>query len=188
VPRWVALLFVALSIGLATACRSDETVVPPARAAAPQSAELGWSEPFPTVGPALVFRVHRLAVTVGGWQADVEIENRTGVEWELGADRVAVAQSFGVMLFETDALDEVERRGRDGDLPGLRAVDRFDPPVPSRLVPGRRWRTTIAARGRLAAGRYLRVVFGPLVARTEPPEGMARRFVWITDHAYRLRR
>jgi hypothetical protein len=188
VPRWAAPLFVALSVGLATGCRSEETVVPPARAAAPQSAELGWSEPFPPVGPALVFRVHRVTVTQHGWEADVEIENRTDVEWEIGTDRVAVAQSFGVMLFETGDLDEVERRGRDGNLPGLRAVDRFDPPVPPRLVPGRRWRTTIAARGRLAAGRYLRVVFGPLVARAEPPEGMAGQFVWITDHAYRLRR
>lgn len=186
-PRRAALVFVAISIGLATACRSDETAVPPARAAAPQSAELGWSERFPTVGPALVFRVHRIAVTEGGWNADVEIENRTEVEWELGTDRVAVAQSFGVMLFETGELDEVERRGREGNLPGLRAVDRFDPPVPRRLVPGRRWRATIAARGTLAAGRYLRIVFGPLVARAEPPEGMQRQFVWITDHAYRLR-
>lgn len=187
-PRWAALLFVAVSLGPATACRSDETVVPPARAAAAQSAELGWSEPFPTVGPALVFRVHRVAVTEGGWTAEVEIENRTEVEWEIGADRVAVAQSFGVMLFETGTLDEVERRGRDGNLPGLRAVDRFEPPVPPRLVPGRRWRTTISARGTLAAGRYLRIVFGPLITRAEPPEGMQPRFVWITDHAYRLRR
>lgn len=187
-PRWAAVLFVAISIGLATACRSDERVVPPSRAAAPQSAELGWSEPFPTVGPALVFRVHRVTVTERGWTADVEIENRTGVEWEIGKDRVAVAQSFGVMLFETGELDEVERRGRDGNLPGLRAVDRFDPPVPLRLVPGRRWRATIEARGTLAAGRYLRIVFGPLVATAEPPEGLQRQFVWITDHAYRLRR
>jgi len=188
VPRRAALLFVAISIAIATACSSEETVVPPSRAAAPQSAELGWSEPFPTAGPALVFRVHRVAVTERGWEADVEIENRTDVEWEIGTDRVAVAQSFGVMLFETGELDEVERRGRDGELPGLRAVDRFDPPVPPRLVPGRRWRTTISARGTLAAGRYLRIVFGPLVAKAEPPEGMQPEFVWITDHAYRLHR
>ena len=187
-PRRAALLFVAISVALGTACRSEETVVPPARAAAPQSAELGWSEPFPTAGPALVFRVHRVTVTERGWEADVEIENRTEVEWEIGTDSVAVAQSFGVMLFETGELDEVERRGRDGNLPGLRAVDRFDPPVPPRLVPGRRWRATIAARGTLAAGRYLRIVFGPLVAKGEPPEGMQPEFVWITDHAYRLRR
>ena len=186
-PRLAALLFVVISISLATACRSDETVIPPARAAAQQSTELGWSEPFPTAGPALVFRVHRLAVTESGWTADVEIENRTEVEWEMGTDRVAVAQSFGVMLFETGELDEVERRGRDGNLPGLRPVDRFDPPVPRRLVPGRRWRATIASGGTLAAGRYLRIVFGPLVAKAEPPEGMQRQFVWITDHAYRLR-
>jgi hypothetical protein len=134
-----------------------------------------------------VFRVHRLTVTKAGWKADVEIENRTGMVWELATDPVAVAQSFGVMLFETGDLDEVERRSRDGALPGLRSVRKFVQPVPTRLAPGRRWSATISADGTLAAGRYLRIVFGPLSADGDPPDGLPGQFVWITDHAYRLR-
>lgn len=183
-PRLLVLLAALLVAG----CSSDDG--PPFRSqpAGPQQVELGWEERSGAEGLALVFRVHRLEVSAEGWEADVEIENRTGIPWELGADRVAVEQSFGVMLFATGELGEVERRGRDGDLPGLRAAQSFVPPLPARLAAGGRWRGTASARGRLAAGRYLRVVFGPLVAVGEPPGEMPSRFSWITDHAYRLRR
>ena len=184
--RWTAVVLLAVALALSSGCRSEERELPPTSAAAPQSAELGWQERTPETGPGLVFRVHRFAVTDGGWVANVEIENRTGIAWELGADRVAVSQSFGVMLFETGDLDEVEKRGRDGELPGLRPVRTFAPSVPSRLVPGRRWRSTISADGTLAAGRHLRIVFGRLVADGDPPDGLPAQFVWITDHAYRL--
>ena len=184
-----ALVFVAVAIAILSGCRTKESggTPPPASAAGPQSAELGWVEQTPPTGPALVFRVHRFAVTTTGWAADVGIENRTSVAWQLATDRVAVEQSFGVMLFATGDLDEVERRGRDGDLPGLRPAQMFKPSLPERLAPGGRWRATVSAQGPLAAGRYLRVVFGPLSAEGDPPEGMPDDFVWITDHAYLLR-
>jgi hypothetical protein len=188
VPRSVAAVIVAVAtVGLLGGCRSDESAVPPARAAAPQRVELGWEERTPAKGPGLVFRVHRFAVTAGGWEANIEIVNRTGLVWELGAGRRAAEQSFGVMLFATGELDEVERRGRKGELPGLRPVRKFVPAVPSRLVPGRHWRATISADGTLAAGRHLRIVFGPLIAVGDPPDGMPAQFVWITDHSYLLR-
>ena len=190
-PRAVAVVLAAVAIGVVAGCTSEsggsDTQPRPALAAGPQSAELGWKEQTPTTGPALVFRVHRFAVTDTGWEADVEIENRTTVAWELGADRVEVERSFGVMLFATGELEEVEKRGRDGELPGLRAVRRFAPELPERLTPRRRWRGTVSASGSLAAGRYLRVVFGPFSAEGDPPEGTPDDFVWITDHAYLLR-
>ena len=179
----------AAAIGILSGCRSEETdsAQSPATAAGRQSAELGWKEQTPAAGRALVFRVHRFAVTRSGWEADVEIGNRTSVGWQLGADSVAVEQSFGVMLFATADLEEVEQRGQDGDLPGLRPAQVFEPSLPERLAPGGRWRATVSAKGSLAAGRYLRVVFGPLSAEGDPPEGMPDDFVWITDHAYLLR-
>jgi hypothetical protein len=81
----------------------------------------------------------------------------------------------------------VEQRSDASDLPGLRPARTFDPQLAPRLAPGASWRGTISAPGNLAAGRYVRVVFGPLVAVGKPPEGVPARFVWITDHAYRLR-
>jgi hypothetical protein len=183
-----AAVLVALGIlTLATGCGSSGNAPPAAVAAPPQAAELAWDERTPDTGPGLVFRVHRFAVTERGWEADVEVENRSGIPWILGEDPVAVTQSFGIMLFATGDLDEVEQRSDASDLPGLRPARTFVPKLAPRLAPGAVWRGTIAAPGTLAAGRHVRVVFGPLVAVGKPPEGVPRHFVWITDHAYLLR-
>jgi len=187
VRRPLAVLGLALAAGLlVSGCSSSSGEPPPAIPAPPQTATLNWVERSPAEGPALVFRTHTFAVTEDGWKAELEIENTTSVTWELGEDPVAVGQSFGIMLFATGDLDEVEQRGADGDLPGLRPARRFDPPLPAKLRPGASWRGTVGADGALAAGRYVRVVFGPLVAEGDAPEGMPGQFYWITDHAHRL--
>jgi hypothetical protein len=54
------------------------------------------------------------------------------------------------------------------------------------LAPKQTWRATISAPGSLADGAYVRVSFGPLVAKGDPPDGMEPRVVWITDRSYRL--
>ena len=185
--RPAAVLVALGTLLLASGCDSSGTAPPPAVAAPPQAMELAWNERTPETGPGLVFRVHRFAVTEDGWEADVEVENRTEIPWILGEDPVAVSQSFGVMLFATGDLDEVEQRSDASDLPGLRPAQTFVPALPSRLAPGASWRGTISAPGKLAAGRYVRVVFGPLIAVGKPPEGVPAQFVWITDHAYQLR-
>lgn len=186
-PRLLAIAAVVAATILAAGCGSDEAAPPPARAAPPQRAELGWTERSPAKGPGLVFRTRWFEVTETGWEADVEIENRTAITWEVGADRLAVGQSFGIMLFATGELDEVERRGRDSDLPGLRPAQRFVPALPARLAPRAHWRGVISAPGTLASGRYVRVVYGPLIALGDAPNGMPSQFVWITDNTYRLR-
>ncbi len=131
--------------------------------------------------------MRRFSVTQSGWEAELEIENETTATWKLAEDPVAVGQSFGVMLFATGELDEVEQRGADGDLPGLRPARTFEPALPTELARDDSWRGTVGADGALAAGRYVRVVFGPFVTEDEPPEGMPTQFFWITDHSYRLR-
>jgi hypothetical protein len=179
-------LFV-LVVLLASGCGGDEPAATlPTEAAPPQQAELGWKEQFPKTGAGLVFRVHRFAVTTSGWEADVEVENHSGVAWRLPGAANVLPTSFGVMLFRTDDLDEVERRSSDGDLPGLREAGSYTPALPTRLAPGAEWRGTISARGSLAAGLFVRLVLGPLVADGDPPDGMESAFSWITDHAHRL--
>jgi hypothetical protein len=187
VQRPVAVLVALGAVLLAAGCSSGGTAPDIPGPAPPQAVELAWAERSPATGPGLVFRVRRFAVTEDGWEADVEIENLTDVAWSLGADPVAVAQSFGIMLFATGDTDELEQRNQNGDLPGLRAARQFDPALPLRLEPESSWRGTISAPGTLAAGRWVRVVFGPLVAIGDPPDGMPRQFVWITDHTHRLR-
>lgn len=185
--RPAAVLVALGTLLLAFGCGSSGTAPPPAVAAPPQAEELAWNERTPETGPGLVFRVHRFAVTEHGWEADVEVENRSEIPWILGEDPVAVSQSFGLMLFATGELGEVEQRSDASDLPGLRPAQKFVPALAPRLAPDASWRGTISAPGKLAANRYVRVVFGPLVAVGRPPKGMPARFVWITDHTYRLR-
>jgi hypothetical protein len=185
--RWPAGVLLVVAAALATGCGGDEPPASlPTEAAPPQAAELDWDERFPESGAGFAFRVRRFAVTSTGWEADVEVENRTDVPWRLPGAANAVPTSFGVMLFRTDEVDEVEQRSANGDLPGLREAGTYTPALPTRLAPRAAWRGTIAARGSLAAGLYVRLVLGPFVADGDPPEGMEAAFSWITDHAYRL--
>ena len=186
--RSARLAGLAILVAAAAGCGGEEAPQTlPTEAAPPQRAELGWEEQLPETGAALVFRVHRFAVTSDGWEAEVEVENRTEIAWRLPGAVDAVPTSFGVMLFTSDELDEVEERSREGDLPGLREAESYEPGLPARLAPGADWRGVIAARGSLAAGLYVRLVLGPFVAVGDPPEGMQAGFSWITDHAHRLR-
>jgi hypothetical protein len=185
---WLAGVLIAVAVGLVTGCGGDESTASlPTEAAPPQGTELTWREQFPETGPGFSFRIRRFAVTAGGWEADVEVENRTDIPWRLPGAENAVPTSFGVMLFRTDDVEEVEQRSGNGDLPGLREAGTYTPSLPTRLAPRAAWRGTIAARGSLAAGLYVRLVLGPFVADGDPPEGMEAAFSWITDHAYRLR-
>jgi hypothetical protein len=172
---------------LVSGCGSSPAPPLPSEAARPQEAELDWVEQIPENGPALVFHVGRFAVRQNGWEADVEVVNPTDIPWGLPGAEVAVPAAFGVMLFPTDGLDGVEARSRDADLPGLRVADGYTPNLPPRLAPGASWRGTIAARGALAAGLYVRIVLGPFVAVGDPPEGTQASFSWITDHALLLK-
>ena len=134
--RPVAVLVALGAVLLAAGCGSGGTppVIP--EPAPPQAAELAWVERSPETGSGLVFRVRRFAVTRTGWESDVEIENRTDIAWSLGENPVAVEQSFGIMLFATGDMGELEQRNQNAELPGLRAARRFVPELPARLGPG----------------------------------------------------
>jgi hypothetical protein len=181
-PARRALLALAAALLLA-GCSSGGTSSLPSGPAPPQRATLGWVERFPADGPALVFTAHSFEVTATGWKAELALENGTSIPWKLVETPVP---SFGVMLFTSDDVAEVESRSRDDDLPGLRAARSFEPRLPASLAPGAAWHGMIAAPGSLAAGLYVRIVFGQLVAVGDAPKDMPTQFSWITDHAYRL--
>ena len=185
--RASAALLALCAAALLAGCQSSETPPLPPGAAPPQRTELGWVERYPAEGPSLVFEAHSFAVTADGWTADVEVENETEASWEVVQVTRPGEGSFGVMLFTSDDPGEVEGRSREGDLPGLRPARSFEPPLPARLSPGASWRGTISAPGPLAAGLYVRLVFGPFVAVGDPPDDMGTQFSWITDNAYELR-
>ena len=154
------------------------------RAAEPQRAELHWRESYPSSGQRLIFAVDSLEITAKGWSADIAVTNSTAIPFDLGA--VPDPSAFGLMLFANDNLDELEKAAKNGRLPPPRTATRFDPAPPDMLAPKQTWRGTISAPGSLADSAYVRVSFGPLVAKGDPPEGMRPTVVWITDRSYRL--
>lgn len=176
---------VLLAVLLLAGCGGAEPEsIAPARSAEPQQARLGWRESYPATGERLVFEVDALDVRPNGWSVEVAVTNRTTIAFELGG--TAADLGYGVMLFGTGDLEELERAAEAGALPAVRRAETIDPKPPRRLAPGATWRATLSAPGALAAGSWLRVTFGPIVAASDPPEGMERVVFWITDLAHRL--
>lgn len=176
----------ALVLALTVGCSATTEPVRPARAAGEQSFELRWVERYPAQGPGLVFRVRSFAVTREGWEAEVAFENSSGIHWELPEEPEAFRRMFGVMLFDTGDLAELDRLNREAALPTVRRADTLVPDLITFVPDGETWSGRITARGTLPAGAFVRLAFGPFSAVTDPPEGMEKRIVWITDHAVQL--
>jgi hypothetical protein len=168
--------------------RDDDAPPPASTAAGPQSAELGWRETYGPRGEQIVFSVESFEVVEGGWRARLGVENGTSVAYEIGDPRSTLDRSFGLMLFSTGEADELEGRNANGTLPAIRPATTYEPELPQILEPGASWEGTMSADGALAAGSWVRIVFGALVAVAKAPEGLAERVVWITDQTYRLKR
>ena len=132
----------------------------------------------------LRFAVDSLTVRADGWSAEIGITNSTRSSFELGVDPAQL--SFGLMLFATGELEELEQANRQGRLPTVRLAARIEPPPPDLLAPGATWRATLSAPGSLADGSWVRVTFGPLRAVGDPPEGLEPVVLWITDRSHRL--
>ena len=163
---------------------SDPEPIAPARSAEPQRATLGWRESYPPAGERLLFAVDELDVRADGWSVMVAVTNRTKVPFDLGDSDAEL--DFGLMLFATGDLSEVEDAARRGALPTVRRATSLEPSPPDELAPGATWRTTLSASGPLSDGSYLRVTFGPLTAKGDPPDEMEPVVFWITDHAHKL--
>jgi hypothetical protein len=168
--------------------RSDDTAAETSRAASPQAAALGWRETYGPPGEQLVFSVDSLAVVENGWRVRLGVENGTSIPYELGDPNATLDRSFGLMLFSTGELEELQTRNTEGTLPAVRPADQYDPDLPLVLEPGDSWAGTISAAGSLVASSWVRVVFGALVAVGTPPEGLDDQVVWITDNVHRLER
>ena len=153
-----------------------------AQRAPPQVAQLDWVEPYEGKTGRIVFGVSRFEVLADGWRAEISITNRTTTRYSIGDRQASIDRVFGLMLFRTGDLRELEQLNRARELPAARRADRFQPALPLVLRPRQTWKGTISAHGALAAGRWVRVVFGPLVPIAEDEQWL----IWITDHAYLL--
>lgn len=183
--RAAALTALAGALLLVAGCGGSDETVEAVQAAGPQEHVLDWRERYPPTGPGLVFVVRSLSVTEDGWTAEIGVENRSGVHWELPEAEAAFRRTFGLMLFATGDLAELDASDA---LPPVRRGRSFRPAFPTFLAAGETWSGRMSAPGSLPAGRYARVVFGPFTSVAKPPEGMEKKVIWITDHAQRLRR
>src|SRR5918996_4219022 len=133
--RRTALLAFALVLGGCAASEPDQPPLPPARAADPQHAELGWREiSRDKSGGQLVFAVDELDVSVTGWTARIAVSNRTSTAFDV--ETGPGDYSFGLMLFATGDLEAAEKANREGRLPAIRRATRIVPAPPSVLRPG----------------------------------------------------
>lgn len=180
--RRTVLLAVLLLTGCGASSKTEP--IPPTRAAEPQHVELGWRESYPSTGEQITFGVDALDVRAKGWSVQLRITNATSRTFELGVNRTQL--SFGLMLFDSGTLAELEEANREGRLPAVRIAATLKPPPPDVLAPGASWHATISAPGSLADGSYVRVAFGPLRVIGEPPKGMQPVVFWITDRSHRL--
>jgi hypothetical protein len=180
--RQTVLLAVLLLTGCGTAVEPEQ--IPPARAAEPQHAELDWLESHPSTGERLHFAVNELTVRSEGWSVGIAVTNATRNSFELGVNRAEL--SFGLMLFATGDLEELEKANREGRMPAVRLAATMEPAPPDMLAPGATWRATLSSHGSLADGSYVRVAFGPFRTVGDPPQGIGPVVYWITDRSYRL--
>ncbi len=163
---------------VAAGCGSSRETMPTVSAAPPQRVALDWEEP---VSPTkLTFGVQHFEVTASGWRAKVSVSNQTQADLVVGT-----TSQFGVMLFRTGEPDELDQRNAAGELPAVRSAVTFQPPLPAVVPKQTRWTGTISAPGALAAGRFVRIVFGPFLASESA--SLPTPLIWITDHTYRLR-
>jgi hypothetical protein len=152
----------------------------PARA---QVKELGWHEKYGSAGERLKFGVSRFQVVDNGWRARISITNASDVAFDLDKPH----RSFGLMLFSSGKPQDLAQRNNSGTLPAIRPALRYVPPLPDVLDPKQTWSGTMSAQGALAAGNWVRIVFGEFEAIGRAPDPFNGPVTWITDHAYHLK-
>lgn len=196
-----SLVFVSVLAG----CGAVTPSLPPAHAASPQRVNLDWVESIGDRSERLVFTVRSFEVTHDGWRAEISVANETDVPFAIGNADLPGSLAFGLMLFSTGAHSELETRNANNSLPTIRPAGTFAPALPPMLQPHKTWAGTIAARGPLAAGTWARMVFGALFpgqrieggrllpSKPTVPDSLRKAHVgsdliWITDHAYELKR
>jgi hypothetical protein len=164
--------------------RGSESEPVPSRPAPAQVAKLDWHEKIGSAGERLEFGWDRFQVVRGGWRAHISVTNDSQVAFELDKPN----RSFGLMLFSSGKHQDLTERNSAGTLPAVRFGISYKPPLPDTLEPKETWEGTMSGPGALAAGSWVRIVFGYFDAVGAAPDIFKGSLLWITDHAYPLKR
>lgn len=120
--------------------------------------------------------VRTIRVGPRGWAVAGALENRSRTPLAI-LPRAHSPERTGFGLVAT------KRRTFAGLPPGASptVATRVVPSPPSVLHPGQKWSGTFSGPQRVAPGTFLHVAFGDLGTPS------ARRYLYFTDHAYRVR-
>jgi hypothetical protein len=173
---------VAGAVLVSAGCGSTEHVA----WAPPQTVPFHGSSDCGPKGRDIEIHVRRLVLRRDGWRVDASIANHTGTAVQVSRPHHPNHVQFGVDVFETNRLGEVERRVAQRAMHNNALAERVEPPLPHALEPGERWRGSFSGPGRLPAGRYVRIEFGRFTFPGTVPPGYPARFFCVTDDAPRL--
>jgi hypothetical protein len=175
-PR--TLLVVAGLVLAAGGCGSGSS----GKVANPQTLSLGWHENCGTGADPLPIATRRLVVGKGVWRVDLSFRNRSSVTLFIQRPHFPGGTYFGLEPFRTSSWREVISRAASGAGAKPRTIaERFNPPLPRRVPPGRGWSGEFSGRASLPAGVPIRVVLGRFVASDD-----FRGFLCISDRVVRL--
>ena len=147
-----------------------------------QTLSLGWHENCVTGADPLPIATRRLVVGKGVWRVDLSFRNRSSVTLFIQRPHFPGGTYFGLEPFRTSSWREVISRAASGAGAKPRTIaERFNPPLPRRVPPGRGWSGELSGRASLPAGVPIRVVLGRFV-----PSDDFHGFLCISDRVVRL--
>lgn len=172
-------IFVAVGL-LLTVCGCGSTSS--GKVAGPQTARLGWHENCGTRADPIPIATRRLVVGKGFWRVSLSFRNRTRVTLFVQRPHFPGGTYFGLEPFRTSSRREVFKRAESGAGAKPRTIaERFSPPLPRLLAPGRGWSGEFTGRASLPADVPIRVVLGRFV-----PSDDFRGFLCISERVVRL--
>ena len=178
VPPILKALFAAAVALVAGGCGSSSS----GEVARAQTASLGWHENCGTRADPLPIATQRLVVGKGVWRVSLSFRNRTRVTLFIQRPHFPGGTYFGLEPFRTSSRREVFERAEAGAGAKPRTIaERFRPPLPRRLPPGRGWSGEFTGRASLPADVPIRVVLGRFVAADD-----FRGFLCISERVVRL--
>jgi hypothetical protein len=142
------LVVVALALPMSGCGSSSSGTV-----ARPQTVKLDWHENCGTRADPIPIATRSLVVEKGVWRVALSFRNRTRITLFITRPHFPGSTYFGLEPFRTASRREVVERAETGAGAKPRTIaDRFSPPLPRLLPPGRGWSGEFTGRAALPAG------------------------------------
>lgn len=176
---------ILLASAVMTGCGGKTQTSP--RPAPPQTIQLGWHQTEGRPPDRFLLTVSRLVIGLAQWSVHGSVQNQTGQTWLIERPHMPGGTKFGIFVFKSGARAEIKELERRRRLSPALIADTFVPELPRILHPGVRWTGVFSGRGTIPSDRFLRIAFGRFTTQGEPPKGLYRAMLFVTDRAVRMR-